>query len=114
MEWVEDESFGFGRPAFANELGGGEALDGLQSSPEVVGVDEVGQMLRELVMVVVVEALDGRVLDRLVLALDLAVGPGVLRFGRAVLDAQRGAGIFEGVRPDGFALGERIGNQLRC
>jgi len=39
MEWIEDESIWLGSPAFADELVWGEALEGLQSSPEVVGSD---------------------------------------------------------------------------
>ena len=62
-------------------------------------------------MVVIVETLDGCVLDCAVHALDLAIRPGVLWFGRAVLDAERGAGILEGVRPEGFALGQGLGDQ---
>ena len=51
---------------FAYELVGREAFEGLEPPPEVVGADEVGQMLCELVVVIVVEAFDGRVLDRAV------------------------------------------------
>ena len=35
-----------------------ETLEGLQSSAEVVGADEVGEMPAELVVVIVVEALE--------------------------------------------------------
>ena len=120
MEWVENESFGLGSPAFADEFVGREAFEGLQSSPEGVSADEVGQMLREVVVVVVVEAFDGRRLDGAVHAFDLTATrensppdcflilavPRVLWLGCAMLDAARRAGAFEGVRPDGFALGE--------
>jgi len=74
-------------------------------------------MLRELVVAVVVEAFDCRVFDRAVPlpgnglpanrerdAFDLSSRSRVLWFGCAVLDAERCAGIFKGVRPDGFAL----------
>jgi hypothetical protein len=126
MEWVEDESFGFGSPALADELVGREPFEGLQSSPEVVGADEVGQVPRELIVVVVVETFDGRVLDRAVHAFDLTatqendppdrflifMAPRVFWLGCAVLYAARRAGILEGVRPHGFALRQSIGNQL--
>ena len=91
-----------------------ETFEGLQSSAEVVRADEVGQMLRELVVVVVMETFDGCVLDGAVHAFNLAIRPRVLGFGRPVLDAQGRTGVFEGVRPDGFALGEGFGNQVCC
>jgi len=45
-------------------LVGREALEGLQSSVEIVGAEEVGEMPRELIVVIVVITLDDRVLDR--------------------------------------------------
>ena len=48
---------------FADELIGREAFEGLQSSPEVVGADEGVEVISQLVVIVVVEAFDGRVLD---------------------------------------------------
>lgn len=44
-----------------------------------VGSHEAGEMAAELFVAVVVKAFDGRLLDRAVHALDLAVGPGVVR-----------------------------------
>ena len=95
MEWVESEPFWLWCPAFADELVRREAFEGLEATPEVVGAEEVGEMTSELVMSVVREAFDGRVLYRAVHALDLAVGPGVFGLGCAVLDAERRAGVFE-------------------
>ena len=71
-------------------------------------------MRRELVVVVAMEAFDGRLLDGAVHAFDLAIRPRMLWFGCAMLDAERRAGVFEGVSPDGFALCEGFGNQLCC
>ena len=85
---------------FADELVRREALEGLQSSPEVVGIDEVGEVISQLVMVVVVEAFDGRFLDRPVHSFDLAairensppdcflvlMAPGVPDLGEPVFD----------------------------
>ena len=85
-------------------------------------------MTSELVMVVVVEAFDGRVLDGAVHPFDLAairendppnrflifMAPGVVWFGCPVFDAKRRAGIFESVRPDGFAICQGFGDQLCC
>ena len=69
-------------------------------------------MPRELVLVVVVEAFDGRIFDGAVHAFDMAIRPGVLWFSGAMLDAERRADIFESVRPDRFALGQGFGSQL--
>lgn len=62
----------------------------LQSSPEVVGVDEVGKMLFQLCVIVVVEALDSGFLDGPVHPLDLSVGPGVLHLRQTMLNAVTG------------------------
>ena len=71
---------------FADELVWGEAFEGLQSSPEVVGSDEVGEVLTQLLVVIVMESFDGRVLDGAVHAFDLAVGPRVFDLGEPVVD----------------------------
>ena len=72
MEWVQGEPFGFDCPLFAYGLVGREAFEGLQSSREIMGADEVGQMPGELIVVVVVEAFDRRFLDGAVHEFDLA------------------------------------------
>jgi hypothetical protein len=71
---------------FADELVGREAFEGLQSSPEVVGADEVGHVISELVVVVVVEAFDCRLLDRPIHPFNLAIGPRVFDPGKPVVD----------------------------
>src|SRR4051812_28480517 len=60
-------------------------------------------MLAQLVMALVVEAFDGRILDRAVHAFDLAVGPWVPWLCRSVVDIGLGASMFEGVRPYDFS-----------
>ena len=106
MERIECEAFGLIGPCLADELVGREALEGLEPAAEVVSRDEVGEMPAELVMALVVEALDGRLLDGPVHPLDLTVGPRMLGLGRAVLNVVGGAGIFEGMRPETFAVGD--------
>ena len=56
----------------------------LEPPTEVVGGDEVVEMPSELIVVVVVEALDGCVLDGPVHALDLTVGPWMVEPGEAM------------------------------
>jgi hypothetical protein len=59
----------------------------VQASAEIVGVDEVGEMPPQLIVIVVVITFDGRVLDRSVHPFDLTVGPGMIDLGEAVFDA---------------------------
>src|SRR5436190_22163325 len=63
-----------------------EAFEGLQTACEIVGGDEVGEMTAQLVVIVVVIAFDGCVLDRAVHSFDLAVGPGMIDLGESVFD----------------------------
>ena len=91
-------------PDFADGFVWREALEGLQSSAEVIGLDEVGEVTADLVVGVVVEALDGRLLEGPVQTFDLTVGPGMAWFGKAVIDLVLGTGVFEGVHPDMLAL----------
>ena len=95
---------GLGSPCFADEFIGCEAFEGFESAAEVVGRDEVGEMAAKLVVAFVVEAPNGGVLDGAVHSLDLSVGPWMLGLGRTVLDVVPGAGEFEGVGPEKFAV----------
>ena len=58
----------------------------------------------KLGVVIVVEALDGRVLDGAVHAFDLAVRPGMFRLGQPLFDVELGAGAVEGMCPGKLAL----------
>jgi hypothetical protein len=100
MERVEGEPFGFARPSFADELVGCEALQGFEATREVIGGDEVGEVLPELVVALVMVALDGCVLDGPVHFLDLAIGPRMPRLGQAMVHIVLGAGGLEGMGPD--------------
>ena len=53
----------------------------------VVGVDEVGEVRFELIVAIVMIALDGRFLDRPVHAFDLAIRPWMLDLGQPMFDA---------------------------
>jgi hypothetical protein len=78
---------------FADELEGCEALQRLKAAGEVVGRDEVGEVAFALTMAVVGGAFDGGLLDGPVHPLDLAVGPGMVDPGEAVLDAVLAAAL---------------------
>lgn len=103
MERIE---CGLSGPRLADEFVGREALEGLEPARKVVSRDEVGEMPAELVVALVVEALDGGVLDGPVHSLDLAVGPRMPGLGGAVLNVVGGAIIFEGMSPEAFAVGD--------
>lgn len=68
-------------------------------------------MCSQLVVVLVVEALDGRVLDRAVHPLNLAVGPRVVGFGQSVFDPVRLADHVEAHWPgvDGVPVAVLLG-----
>src|SRR3954466_12721566 len=107
-ERVGGEPFRLGSRDFADELVGCETLEGLEPAGEVVGRDEVGKVLPELIVAIVVEALDGGVLDSPVHPLHLAIGPRVLCLGRAMLDIVPGAGEFESMGSEEFTVGDRL------
>ena len=87
MDWIESKSLGFLLPASADEFIGSEVSESLQSFGEVVGSDEVAEVASQLLMAVVVVALNGGLLDDAVHALNLTVGPGMIGFGQAMFDA---------------------------
>ena len=100
MARVDGESEWSFLPLLADELIWCEALEGFESFGEVVGHEEGLQVFFELGMGLVVKAFDGRFLESSIHALDLPVGPGMFRFGPAMLDGVLFAGIGEGVHTE--------------
>jgi hypothetical protein len=90
-------------PGFAGEFIWGEASERLEPSGEVVDVDEVAQVRSQLVVGFVEAAFDGGVVDGSVHAFDLPTGPWMLGLCQPMIDVVLGAGLFEGVRPNGFS-----------
>ncbi|MGY4183063.1 hypothetical protein ACVIHH_008354 [Bradyrhizobium sp. USDA 4518] len=82
------KSFWLGRPAFADVLVGCETLQGLQSPGVIVGCDEVGKVSFELIVSIVMVALESRFRDRAVHALDLAIESGTASIAASSLCAQ--------------------------
>ena len=82
MDYIESEPLRSDSPPFADKLIGRHAFEGLQPSPKIVGVDEVIEVIPQLIMGVVVEALDDSVPDRPVDALDLAIRQRVFDCGQ--------------------------------
>ena len=102
MGWIEFESLWFSCPEGADVFVGCEPFESSESTCEVVGIHEVGEMFPEVFVGFVVEALDGGFLEGSVHALDLAVGPRVLGLGQAVIDVSLGAGELEGMSAEEF------------
>lgn len=61
-----------------------EAVEGLQSTSKTVRVNEVLQVPSSLVMIIIVEALDGRVFDCPVHPFHLAICPRMVDLGQPV------------------------------
>ena len=101
---------------------GRQAVEGLESAREVVGghasegrrgAAKVGEVRAQLIVAVVMEAFDGGFLDGAVHPFDLAVGSGMVRLGKSVLEAVVIADHVEahlmrkgGVAVNGLRLGE--------
>ena len=97
MDWVEGKSVWGLRPELAEVFVWRKSLEGLESSGEVVGSEEVVQVRFELVVGVVEVALDGGVFDSAVHAFDLSIRPGMVWFGQPVFDSMDAADAIEGV-----------------
>src|ERR1700687_5255971 len=107
MDRIESESMCLFGPCFADGFVGCEAFEGLQSACEIVGGDEVRQVGAQLLVGLAVEAFDGRLFDRAVHALDLAVGPRMPGLSQAMVNVVLGAGILERMRPERLAIPDR-------
>ena len=105
--WIVSESPRLVCPSFADVLVGSEPPQGLKALSEVVGVEEGFEVLSELLVGLVVIAPNGGFLEGAVHPLDLTVGPGMVRFGEAVLDTMLlAADAVEHVQP---VAGRRAG-----
>jgi len=113
VERVEPEPFRLDRPSFADELVGREPLQGFEATGAVVGGDEVRQVRAQLFVGGVVEALNGRLLEGAVHALDLPIRPRVSRLGQPVGHIVLGAGEFEGVGAKELLAGQHVLDLVR-
>lgn len=83
LERIEFESCWLGN-SIEDVFAGCEALPGLQPPSLVLGGEKVGKVSSELIVSIVMVALDDRFLDRAVHALDQAIGPKMLIFASDV------------------------------
>src|SRR5271166_3315615 len=103
MGRIESEPIRVFCPAFTGVFVGREAAQGLEPLCEVVGSQEGGDVFSKLIVAVVVIASDRSFFERAVHALNLAVGPGMLRLCEPVIDVIAGADEFEPVGPEEFS-----------
>ena len=94
MDWAASKSIWRFGPEFAQIFVG---LEGLESSGEVVGLEEIVQVRFELVVGIVEVSLEGGVSDGAVDAFDLPVGPGMVGLGEAVFDSTKETEPVEGM-----------------
>ena len=107
MDRIEPELIRIFCPAFANEFVRGETSQGFEALGEVVGYQEGCEMLTKLIVGLIVVAAHRCFFHGAVHALNLTVGPGMVRFGEPVLDAVFLAAHIEhmGGVPRGWAIG---------
>ena len=79
-------------PSFADGFVGMRPFRVFNAAAEGIGGDEVGQVLPELIVRVVVVAFDGCVLDGAVHPFDLPVRPGMAWLGEPMIDVVLRAG----------------------
>ena len=87
MVRIEPEAFRLLLPTLADVLVGRQPSQGLETFGEVVGREELREMFPELLVSLIVIALDRRLLDRAIHPLDLSVCPGMIDFRQPMLDA---------------------------
>lgn len=75
MGWIYSEPFWLFCPDFADVLIECQAFEGFEAAGVIVGIHEIAEVAAQLVVVVIIIALDSRVLDRPVHALTLSIGP---------------------------------------
>src|ERR671922_2646085 len=86
MVRINGESFWLCLPTFTDVLIRSESFQRLESPRDVIGHEEGMQLLFQMVMGLVVVLLHGGFFARAVHAFHLAIGPGMVGFGEAVLD----------------------------
>lgn len=87
MGRVNLESIRRNCPLLTDEFEESQPLESFESSPKVVGIDKVSQVLLQLSVIVVMKAFDRSLLDSAVHSLDLDIGPRMLDFGEAMLNS---------------------------
>src|SRR5690349_17677575 len=90
MGRVGTETVRFKLPLMTNEFIRRKPSEGLEALGKVVGHQEDGQVLTQLLMGSVIITINGRFLEGAVHALDLAICPRVIRFRQAMVNTPFG------------------------
>lgn len=90
--------------AGTDELIRSESSESFETFAKVVGIEEGSEMLLELSMSIVMIGSHGGFLDGAIHAFDLAIGPGMIGFGQAMIDIMASAGRFKGMSPEDLSL----------
>ena len=86
MAWIDSKAFWFFLPALTDVFIWGKSPQGFKSFSEIVGHQEGVEVLLEVLMRLIVIFFDRGFFEGAVHALDLAISPGMIGFGEAVLD----------------------------
>ena len=87
MVRIELKAFRLLLPAFTDLLVVRQSLESFETLGKVIGREELSEMLLELVVRLIVIALDGCLLDSAIHPLDLPVRPRMLDFGQPMFDS---------------------------
>jgi len=87
VAWVKPEGVWLFCPDFADIFVRREAAEGFAALGEIVGGEEIGEMLAQLPMAFIVVASHRWPLERPVHSLDLPSGPRMVRLGRPLFGA---------------------------
>jgi hypothetical protein len=86
MAWIDCKALWVFLPAWTDVFIGGKPSKSFESFGEIVGHQEGVEVLFEVLMRLVIEFFDGGFFEGAVHALDLAIRPGMMGVGEAVLD----------------------------
>ena len=89
---------------------------------EVVGVNEVGEMLSQLIVIVIVVAMNGRLFNCPIHALNpgsgpgqaLAIGPRMPWLGEPMINVVSGASTLKGMAPEQFSFCPHLSDVSGC
>mgnify|MGYP000240227521 CR=1 FL=1 len=102
MGWRKSEAVWLFGPVFWCMLEGCHVFERLEPLGEVVGVEELGEVLAQVGVGLAMVAPDCRLLECSVHAFDLSVGLRVIELGQGMIDVEPGAGDFEGMPTEEF------------
>jgi hypothetical protein len=87
MDGIDGEAIWLFCPGLTDELVGRQSTKGLEAASEVIGGDEVREVVVQLLLAFVVIALDGGLFESSVHSFDLPLGPWMVGLGEPMLDA---------------------------